>query len=88
MGLKFLIEEWFDYFKCPEEVLTKLEVYCQEDKETKSYLTNFQNLKSEAGIIGDFAKRLLLRNARDGLVKESLMQLGVLNYAKLVTDLR
>ena len=69
VGLKFMIEERFDRFKCPEEALAKLEEYCQEEEDTDEYLTNFQNLKSEAEITEDFARRILLRNAREDLVE-------------------
>lgn len=87
-GLKILINERFDYFKHPEVALAKLEGYCQDKEEIEEYLTNFQNMQSEARIDKCFAKRLLLKNAQEDLVMGSIMQSGDLPYDKLVNDLR
>lgn len=85
-----MIEKQFAYIKFSEEVLTKLEQYSQDSKDRNTYLTNFQNFKVEAKIIDDFFKRILLKNARDDLVKELLMQSKdkAKGFEKLVADLQ
>lgn len=87
LGLKSLVEERFDYFKHLEVALAKLEMYYQENEEIKEFLTNFQNLQSEARIDKCFTKRLLLKNTRVDIVEASVMQSGDLEYNELVNDL-
>src|SRR5437660_1561637 len=89
VGLKFMIEERFGQLKRPEEALIKLEGYCQGgDEDIEEYLTNFQNLKSEAGITNDFAQRILLKNARRDLVEEAILVTGEIAYEALVQELK
>lgn len=87
-GLKYLVEERFDYFKHSEVVLAKLEAYYQKDEEIEEYLTDFQNLQSKAKVNKWFAKRLLLKNVREEIVEASVIQLRDLQYDELVNDLQ
>lgn len=87
VGLKYLVKERFDYFKCPELALAKLEAYCQEEEKIEEYLTNFQSLKSEAKIPDEFTKRILLKNTREDLIERSIMQSGELQYEVFLKDL-
>src|SRR5437660_715600 len=77
VGLKFMIKERFGQLERPEEALAILENYHQgENEDVGEYLMNFQNLKGTAGITDDFARRILLRNAREDLVEESIASAG------------
>src|SRR5437660_9553694 len=88
VGLKFMIEERFGQLSRPEVALALLEKYCQDEEDIEDYLTKFQNLKNEAGITSDFARRMLLRNAREELVAEAITSLGEANYIELVQELK
>lgn len=88
VGLKNLVDEHFSYFKCPELALAKLESYHQKEEEIEEYLTNFQNLRSEAKIDECFTKRLLLKNIRRDIVEVSVIQSRDLEYAELINDLQ
>src|SRR5438445_9863156 len=83
-----MIKDRFDRFKCSEEALAQLEEYHQNDKDTEDYLINFQNLRSEASITEDFAKRILLKNTREDLVKEALTSADKMSYKTLVRELQ
>lgn len=86
-GLKFLIKEQFDYFKCLKVVLAKLEGYCQEDEEIEEYLPNSQNLQSESKIPKEFTKRILFKNTREDLVERLIVQSEELSYEAFLKDL-
>src|SRR5437660_9536295 len=69
-GVKTLIEERFLKTSHPDAALKKLEALFQNQKDTEDYLTEFKNLKAEVGITNDYTCHILIRNARDDLVKK------------------